>query len=107
MGGIAEIITDAKDDEFRVLGLKFRYVNAPQAYSSNQRRTDHHPETPAMLKQYEPYFKTAPTKNALEVGVFEGGSIILFALAYPDFKFVGSTCARPTNACCGTFLILG
>jgi len=48
-------------------------------------------------------FESSPTKNVLEFGVFEGGSIILFALAYPDFKFVGSIFRPPNEAVLNIF----
>jgi hypothetical protein len=62
---------------------------------------------PAFLRRYDPAFQSAPTKNALEFGIFEGGSLLYFALAFPDFRFVGIDIRPPDSAVQDLVLSLG
>lgn len=94
----SEIITGELDDGFIAKGLKFREVR------SNFR--DHKTTSEEIvvlkgtkfLRTYDPVFASAPNKNVLEFGVFEGGSIIFFGLAYPAFMFVGVDIRQPSEA---------
>ncbi len=97
MGAIERLIEDENGAEFRVSGIKFRFINSQ--YNTYKTTEDEIIilKGPGFLKHYEPIFEKAPTQNMLEFGVFEGGSIILFALAYPEFKFVGIDIRPPSE----------
>jgi cephalosporin hydroxylase len=96
MGAISRIITNEVGSRFQAAGINFQFINA----DFQRHKTDMNEivilKPPAFLRHYDHVFEKTPTKNALEFGIFEGGSIILFALAYPNIKFVGID-IRPPN----------
>jgi cephalosporin hydroxylase len=51
---------------------------------------------PSFLKRYDAYLTRLPNNNVVEVGIAEGGSLIYFALRYPNLRFVGID-LRPPN----------
>jgi cephalosporin hydroxylase len=98
MGGISNLITNEVDQTFQAGGRSFRYINSDFA---RYKTTDDEIiilKPAAFLRMYDRFFEKAPVKNVLEFGVFEGGSLIIFALAYPDFKFVGIDIRPPNEA---------
>ncbi len=96
MGAISQIIADHSGPCFKAAGAQFRFVNADYHLHATTADEIIILKDPGFLALYEPMFEAAPNRNVLEFGVFEGGSIILFALAYPNFKFVGLD-IRPPN----------
>ena len=85
-----------RSDVFQFNGLTFRIVR--DNYDKYQTNSDEIVilKPPSFLDLYRRVFQSAPTKNVIEVGFFEGGSIIYLALAFPDMKFVGVD-LRPEN----------
>jgi hypothetical protein len=53
-------------------------------------------ENPRFLQRYDAYRSRLPTRNVVEVGIAECGSLIYFALRYPHLNFVGID-LRPSN----------
>lgn len=98
MGAISELIVRENGDEFEAAGANFRYVNTDFHLHKTTENQIVILKSANFLKLYDKMFASSPTRNVLEFGVFEGGSIILFALAYPDFKFVGVDIRRPNEA---------
>jgi len=98
MGAIADMVEQWDGARFRAGSATFRYVNADFHLHATDRNEIVILKDPWFLGLYEPMFEMAPTNTKIEFGVFEGGSIILFALAYPSFKFVGID-IRPPSEC--------
>jgi cephalosporin hydroxylase len=97
MGAISRIITDKTDQEFQAQGLNFRYITSDYHLHKTSKDEIIILKNSKFMQSYEPVFERAPTRNVLEFGVFEGGSIILFALAYPEFRFVGIDIREPNE----------
>lgn len=94
----SEIITNDCEGSFTVAGLDFRVHLPGQPVIST---TDDHLvvlKPSHFLRKYDTVFKSLPSRNVLEVGIAEGGSIIYFALAFPELKFVGVD-LRPPSKC--------
>jgi hypothetical protein len=51
-----------------------------------------------LLQSYQAVFDRAQTKNFLEVGLFEGGSTIFFALTHPQFRISALDIRKPDEA---------
>jgi len=98
MSAIADIITNENGSDFEAAGLKFRFVNSDYHLHKTTDEMVMVLKEPRFLRLYDRLFESSPTRNVLEFGVFEGGSIILFALAYPNFKFVGVDIRPPNEA---------
>jgi hypothetical protein len=98
MSAISDIITNENGPEFEAAGLKFRFVNSDFHLHKTTDDTIVVLKEPRFLRLYDRLFESSPKRNVLEFGVFEGGSIILFALAYPDFRFVGVDIRSPNEA---------
>jgi hypothetical protein len=90
------IVTD--EHRFQIGGARFRYVPLNQDRHRTTRDEIVVLKTFNLLDSYRSLFDRAPTKNVLEIGVFEGGSLIAFALLHPDFRFVGID-QRAPNPC--------
>lgn len=88
----------SKDEYFTVGGLKFRaVVGDPQSHKTGPDEVIIRKKR-GFLRQYAPIMTSAPTRNALEFGIFEGGSLLYFALTYPHLKFVGIDIRKPNQA---------
>jgi hypothetical protein len=92
----SSLLLDGIGDRFMVGDTTFRYLTSE---STARTTTDdevlilkHAP----FLALYDRVFSAPPTRNVLEFGVAEGGSIIYFALAFPALNFVGID-LRPEN----------
>jgi hypothetical protein len=98
MGAIARLIVNETGQQtFQAAGIGFKFVNADfNLYKTTADEIIVLKPTP-FLRHYDYFFENAPTRNVLEFGVFEGGSIILFALAYPNFKFIGVDIRPPSE----------
>lgn len=85
----SEVITDEVGLRFRVGDILFRQLTA----DSTLRKTTNDEvlilKSPNFLRKYDSVLARLPTNNVLEFGIAEGGSILYFALAYPNYKFVG------------------
>lgn len=97
MGTISRTIANETAQTFEADGLKFRFINTDFKVYKTTADEIIILKPASFLRQYDHIFESAPTKNVLEFGVFEGGSIILFALAYPDFKFAGIDIRPPSE----------
>jgi hypothetical protein len=97
MGSIARVIVNENGANFHVSGLNFRFISENYNLHKTNKEEIVILKPPKFLRYYDTMFEKAPTKNVLEFGVFEGGSIILFALAYPDFKFAGVDIRAPNE----------
>jgi len=74
--------------DFTYKGVNFHYENTDFSKTTTA-------DTIIVLKpegflhMYDQYFNQFPTSNVLEIGVFEGGSLIYQALRHPELQFVG------------------
>lgn len=103
----SEVMRDVTPNSFRIGDVKFR-VHRP----GDQRLTTTEDEIvvlkgPDFLAQYDRIFSDLPSKNVMEVGIFEGGSAIYFGLAFPHLKFVGVDLKSPSDIVLGHIKRLG
>jgi Cephalosporin hydroxylase len=94
----SEIITHEFADGFEAGGIRFKVIKSD--YFNHKTTGDEVVilKGPKFLRTYDDLFKAARSNSVLEFGVFEGGSILFFALAYPDFRFVGVDIRNPDSA---------
>ena len=97
MGAINRLITKRNGPVFEAGGLSFRFINSNYSSYTTSAEEIIILKDPSFLVKYDAIFEHAPSRNVVEFGVFEGGSIILFALAYPEFKFVGIDIRQPNK----------
>jgi predicted O-methyltransferase YrrM len=94
----SEIITQEDDLYFYINGTRFRQLRAD---SKLRKTTDDEVlilKSPRVLRKYDKVFTRLPTANVLEFGVAEGGSILYFAQAFPEFRYVGIDLREPNEA---------
>lgn len=91
----SEIINSEVDAGFSAAGLNFKVITSD--YKSHKTTKDSVVilKGADFLRSYDNVFASAPKKNVLEVGIFEGGSAIFWGLAQPDFKIVGIDIRKP------------
>jgi cephalosporin hydroxylase len=94
----SEVITDEQGMQFRVHGTLFRQLTPD---SSSRKTTNEEVlilKSPNFLRKYDDVFRTLPVPNVMEFGIAEGGSILYFAQAFPDYKYVGIDIRDPNEA---------
>jgi cephalosporin hydroxylase len=104
--GSALVVADG-DTHFTVKGTAFEIINKDyNLHKTNENRVVIL-KGPTFLATYDAVLASAPTKNVLEFGVFEGGSLIYLALAFPEFRFVGIDIRKPSEAVAARLRDLG
>ena len=93
----SEIITNEREGAFTVAGLDFRVHLPGQPIICTTADQIVVLKPSHFLRKYDPVFRSLPSRNVLEVGIAEGGSIIYFALAFPGLKFVGIDLRPPSE----------
>ena len=83
----SEIIEEANDTGFWARGTRFDFFNERGQKTSDESVVIL--KSPPFLRKYDSFFANLPSRNVVEVGIAEGGSLIYFALAYPQLRFVG------------------
>ncbi len=93
-----DIVTKDDPNCFSAGGVSFRFVNSN--YESHKTTSDEVIvlKPASLLAAYDKVFDSAPRKNFLELGIFEGGSTIFFALAHPDFRISAVDIRKPDEA---------
>src|SRR5690242_8622094 len=91
-----DVINEVDGERFRVARQWFRVVSTNYAAHKTTASEIVILKGPGFLRQYDPIFESAPAGHVLEFGIFEGGSILYFAHAFPERKFVGVD-IRPPN----------
>ena len=92
------IITDETGTSFKVLDQLFEVVTSNYHQHKTTKDKIVVLKGADMLRSYDAVFQKAPKKTLFEIGVFEGGSTIFFALANPELKIVGLDIRKPDEA---------
>lgn len=95
---MANIITSEDGNSFVAAGLAFKFVSSNYKDHKTTKEEVVVLKTAEILRSYDPIFAAAPNKNFLEVGIFEGGSTLYFALAHPEFKISAIDIRKPDEA---------
>ena len=85
-------------EEFSVRGVAFKYLSPDAA---ERKTTDNQVlilKHAPFLALYDKILTCPPSRNVMEIGVAEGGSLLYFALAFPHLKFVGVDLRRENPA---------
>lgn len=92
------IVSREWDSGFEAGGVTFKVVTENyHAYKTTQEEVVILKRL-ILLRLYDLVFPSLPRPTLLEVGVFEGGSALFFALAYPHIKIVGVDIKMPDEA---------
>jgi hypothetical protein len=103
----SDIIANEREGAFTVAGLNFRVHLPGQPVISTSKDEIVILKPAHFLRKYDPVFGSLLSRNVLEVGIAEGGSIIYFALAFPSLKFVGIDLRPPSDFVLGHIDRLG
>lgn len=96
MDGLDIIRVD--DHHFRVGDTRFRQLRPGDTERVTTRDEVLILKNPSFLLRYDQYLRRLPNRNVVEVGIAEGGSLIYFALRYPQLRFVGIDLRSPNDA---------
>jgi cephalosporin hydroxylase len=94
----AGIISNETEAGFDVAGIRFEVVTSNYHQHKTTKDKVVVLKGAEMLRSYDAIFQRAPKKTLFEIGVFEGGSTIYFALANPGLKIVGLDIRKPDEA---------
>ncbi len=94
----SDIITEERDNGFTAGGIEFRVhmPGDPELVTDERQVVVLKPTF--FLRKYDRVFRSLPVRNVLEFGIAQGGSIIYFALAHPELRFVGIDLRPPIEA---------
>ena len=95
---MANVITHEDGNTFVAGGLTFKFINSNY---KDHKTTDKEVvvlKSADILRSYDRVFDAAPNKNFLEIGIFEGGSTLFFAVAHPEFRISALDIRDPDDA---------
>jgi cephalosporin hydroxylase len=93
----SKIITDETASGFTAKGVRFRLLKAGDVRRSTTDDEIVILKPASFLRKYDELFSSLPTANVVEIGIAEGGSLIYFALAFPQLRFVGIDLREPNE----------
>jgi len=94
----SDVITNENGLQFRVGDTQFRQLTPDSAARKTTADEVLILKSPNFLRKYDAVFSALPSKNVVEFGIAEGGSILYYALAFPQYRFVGIDLRNPNEA---------
>ena len=93
----SEVISQVSGQTFEVNGVRFRTLLPDDLQRQTTKDEVVILKSPTFLQRYDAVMDSLPNANVVEVGMAEAGSLIYFALAFPNLRFVGIDLRHPSE----------